>query len=151
MAWRKCVSRIVLPQRTESVQLILCDLCHERPLVRPVMRDHLSWRDDFCWAEGVVSQDRFYCSLHHSKFKKINLGRHKIKACKDTSYCTFHQSIIHLQCFPTFSLQLCNNFLIFFGFGPIVRFKVFNLAILSVQYLQIMHRCAPHSVRPVVI
>ena len=29
---------------------------YERP---PVLRDR------FCWAEGVVAQDRFYCNHHH--------------------------------------------------------------------------------------
>ena len=30
-----------------------CTICYERP---PVLRDR------FCWAEGVVAQDRFYCN-----------------------------------------------------------------------------------------
>ena len=30
-----------------------CTTCYERP---PVLRDR------FCWAEGVVAQDRFYCN-----------------------------------------------------------------------------------------
>ena len=31
--------------------------CYERP---PVLRDR------FCWAEGVVTQDRFYCTAEHA-------------------------------------------------------------------------------------
>ena len=62
-----------------SVEPVLCGLCHERPLVlndrfhrhglflidicttcyeRPSVL-----RDRFCWAEGVVAQDRFYCTI----------------------------------------------------------------------------------------
>ena len=35
-----------------TVEHDLCTTCYERP---PVLRDR------FCWAEGVVAQDRFYC------------------------------------------------------------------------------------------
>ena len=34
------------------VEMFFCTTCYERP---PVLRDR------FCWAEGVVAQDRFYC------------------------------------------------------------------------------------------
>ena len=40
-----------------------CTNCYERP---PVLSDH------FCWAEGVVAQDRFYCTL-------INLTKSRTK------------------------------------------------------------------------
>ena len=36
-----------------SVEHDFCTTCYERP---PVLSDR------FCWAEGVVAQDRFYCS-----------------------------------------------------------------------------------------
>ena len=37
-----------------SVEHDLCPTCYERP---PVLSDH------FWWAEGVVAQDRFYCTI----------------------------------------------------------------------------------------
>ena len=36
-----------------SVEHDFCTTCYERP---PVLSDR------FCWAEGVVAQDRFYCT-----------------------------------------------------------------------------------------
>ena len=60
-----------------TVEPVLCDLCHERPLVlKDGFHRHELFlidicttcyerppavRNRFCWAEGVVSQDRFYC------------------------------------------------------------------------------------------
>ena len=56
----QCPSHLLklLPGRTSvkiwtTVVLDFCTTCYERP---PVLSDR------FCWAEGVVAQDRFYCT-----------------------------------------------------------------------------------------
>ena len=40
--------------RVTTVERNFCTTCYERP---PVLRDR------FCWAEGVVAQYRFYCTV----------------------------------------------------------------------------------------
>ena len=45
-----------------SVEHDFCTTCYERP---PVLSDR------FCWAEGVVAQDRFYCTLNRLLKKRM--------------------------------------------------------------------------------
>ena len=48
--WSACLS----VKMHTTVENDFCITCYERP---PVLRDR------FCWAEGVVAQDRFYCII----------------------------------------------------------------------------------------
>ena len=50
-----------------SVEHAFCPTCYERP---PVLSDH------FCWAEGVVAQDRFYCIHKTDNVEGLCIGGH---------------------------------------------------------------------------
>ena len=53
------IDRLLLsPAMYTFIEHDFCTTCYERP---PVLSDR------FCWAEGVVAQDRFYCSIKTGK------------------------------------------------------------------------------------
>ena len=76
-----------------TVESVLCGLCRERPLIlNDRFHRHTLWvdydlytcyegppvlRDNFCWAEEVVSQDRFSGLLYYTTFPvSRNAGQH---------------------------------------------------------------------------
>ena len=67
------------PVKYTSVEHDFFPTCYERP---PVLSDH------FCWAEGVVAQDRFYC-ITISVLHVIDLVQFAAFQCTTPSYAEF--------------------------------------------------------------
>ena len=75
-----------------SVEHDFCPTCYERS---PVLRDH------FCWAEGAVAQDRFYCNCFFtlgllSNYSFDFLSVHD--TCVQPHFlCCYPRSCVHLR------------------------------------------------------
>ena len=87
-----------------TVENDLCTTCYERP---PVLRDR------FCWAEGVVAQDRFYCIFFGVVWTNL-CTLHTLSNVKNLymlSYCFDHSLFYRCSTWPktTWYMFFCSQ------------------------------------------
>ena len=105
-----------------TVEHDFCTTCYERP---PVLRDR------FCWAEGVVAQNRFYCNGNVGRYcQTFELGEFTALSLLCVILC--NQNIDILAGLPDFARDHCSIIISISAFYFYkIYFNLFSLEIVA--------------------